>query len=192
MTIGEQIKNARKNAGMTQSELARKMNIPYQSIGQWETGRRIPKRETLEKISHVLGIGPYDLIPPQEKDSYIEQELGEISAETIDHLQKNLSDRLATAYSSLDFFGRVTAVKIMELLSKSDAYCGHNKTEALKLAAESVQCGNILVTQVKNILFAKAFDGKVFLELINSLLSKEDGSAVSKDEAKIFLNDSDV
>lgn len=70
MTIGEQIKNARKNAGMTQSELARKLNIPYQSIGQWETGRRIPKRETLEKISRALGIGPYDLIPPQEKNSY--------------------------------------------------------------------------------------------------------------------------
>lgn len=38
MTIGERIKEFRLKAGLTQSELAEKLGIPYQSIGQWERG----------------------------------------------------------------------------------------------------------------------------------------------------------
>lgn len=67
MTCGQRIKTARKQAGMTQSELANKLNIPYQSISQWERDVRNPKRETLQRIADALGVsvdyllGPYHL-----------------------------------------------------------------------------------------------------------------------------------
>ena len=54
MTIGERIRAARKSAGMTQAELAEKLGIPYQSIGQWENGIRNPKQETLRRIAAAL------------------------------------------------------------------------------------------------------------------------------------------
>lgn len=53
---GTRIRAARENAGMTQSELAKKLNIPYQGIGQWERGVRTPKIETLKRISSALGV----------------------------------------------------------------------------------------------------------------------------------------
>lgn len=56
MTCGQRIKTARKQAGMTQSELANKLNIPYQSISQWERDVRNPKRETLQRIADALGV----------------------------------------------------------------------------------------------------------------------------------------
>lgn len=56
MTTGQRIKIARKNAGMTQSELSSKLNIPYQSISQWERDLRNPKRETLQRIADALGV----------------------------------------------------------------------------------------------------------------------------------------
>lgn len=62
MTAGEKIKAAREKAGFTQAELARKLGIPYQSIGQWERGLRNPKWETLEKIAEALQIPTYELI----------------------------------------------------------------------------------------------------------------------------------
>ena len=61
MTTGERIKAARKKAGMTQAELAEKLEIPFQSVSQWERDIRNPKKETLEKIAEKLGVDPLEL-----------------------------------------------------------------------------------------------------------------------------------
>lgn len=61
MTTGQRIKAARKKANMTQAELAQKLEIPFQSISQWERDIRNPKRETLEKIADALGVYYLDL-----------------------------------------------------------------------------------------------------------------------------------
>lgn len=62
MTYGQRIRAARKKAGMTQTELAKKLGIPYQSIGQWEKDRRKPKLETLQRIAEALGVPILDLL----------------------------------------------------------------------------------------------------------------------------------
>lgn len=62
MTTGARIKAARKAARMTQSELAKRLGIPYQSIGQWENDLRNPKLETLQKIADALEVPLYTLI----------------------------------------------------------------------------------------------------------------------------------
>lgn len=41
---------------MTQSDLAKRLEISYQSIAQWETGKRNPKISSLEKIAEALSI----------------------------------------------------------------------------------------------------------------------------------------
>ena len=61
MTTGERIKAARKKAGMTQAELALKLDIPFQSISQWERDIRKPKKETIAKIADALNIHPVEL-----------------------------------------------------------------------------------------------------------------------------------
>ena len=62
MTIGERIKLARKNANVTQADLATKLNIPFQSISQWERDVRKPKLETLNRIATALGVSPSSLM----------------------------------------------------------------------------------------------------------------------------------
>lgn len=54
--IGNIIKQARKKKGLTQSELGELMGITAVTVGQWETGKRIPKEETIERISEALEI----------------------------------------------------------------------------------------------------------------------------------------
>lgn len=56
MTTGQRIKEARKQAGMTQTELAQKLNIPFQSVSQWERDIRNPKYDTLRRIAAVLDV----------------------------------------------------------------------------------------------------------------------------------------
>ncbi|MEY8233803.1 helix-turn-helix transcriptional regulator [Oscillospiraceae bacterium 50-16] len=64
MTTGQLIKAARKKAGMTQTELAQKLNIPFQSISQWERDIRKPKMDNLQKMADYFGVSVNSLIPP--------------------------------------------------------------------------------------------------------------------------------
>lgn len=54
MDIGSQIRNHRKKAGLSQKELGKKLGVSQQHIAQYENGKRIPKLETLIKISEAL------------------------------------------------------------------------------------------------------------------------------------------
>lgn len=56
MTTGERIKAARKRAGMTQQDLADRLQISYVGVSQWESGRRNPQKGTLERIAAVLDV----------------------------------------------------------------------------------------------------------------------------------------
>lgn len=62
MTTGQRIKEARRKAGLTQTELANKLGIPFQSISQWERDIRNPKVETLRRIAAALEVPISDLV----------------------------------------------------------------------------------------------------------------------------------
>ena len=62
MTIAERIKTARKEAGITQEELASKMYVTHHCISMWERGLRKPKYETLARIADALGINVNGLL----------------------------------------------------------------------------------------------------------------------------------
>lgn len=48
------LRNARKEAGLTQKQLAEKMGTTISFVSQYENGYRIPKPETLERFSVAL------------------------------------------------------------------------------------------------------------------------------------------
>jgi transcriptional regulator with XRE-family HTH domain len=52
---------ARVNAGMTQKELAKYMDVDISTITNWEKGKSEPSTSQLRKISQVSGI-PMDYI----------------------------------------------------------------------------------------------------------------------------------
>lgn len=51
---GARIKRLRKEASMTQTELAEKIGVKRSSIANWESGRRFPECEILMKMSYVF------------------------------------------------------------------------------------------------------------------------------------------
>ena len=71
MNVGEKIRIARTNKGMTQEELGKALGVQKSAIAKYENGRVVNiKRSTLKKISDILGIAPSELI----FDAYIEEE----------------------------------------------------------------------------------------------------------------------
>lgn len=56
MTLGNKIKAARKNAALTQEQMAEKLMISRPAIAKWESDRGIPDIENLKAISKLLDV----------------------------------------------------------------------------------------------------------------------------------------
>lgn len=54
--IGKKIKILRKTRGLTQEQLAEKLNVKRATISNYEIGRRSPHIKELEAISEALGV----------------------------------------------------------------------------------------------------------------------------------------
>ena len=59
------LKHLRKQTGMTQDELAKKMNKDYSTIGKWELGQRNPAMIDMIKLSDIFNMPVQDMV---EKD----------------------------------------------------------------------------------------------------------------------------
>lgn len=56
MTIGKRIRQARKQAGLSQKQLGERLNLSASMIGQWENDLRKPKFETAQRIATALNV----------------------------------------------------------------------------------------------------------------------------------------
>ena len=58
----DNLASALRTRGMTQSALARLMNISPQTVGDYYHGRKSPGLEVVERFAHALGLNPMDLL----------------------------------------------------------------------------------------------------------------------------------
>ena len=60
--LGENIKALRKSKGLTQEELAIRINVVRQTVSKWEKGFSVPDAEALQKIADVLEVDVKQLL----------------------------------------------------------------------------------------------------------------------------------
>ena len=60
--LGENIRRIRKTRGLTQEELAIRLNVVRQTVSKWEKGRSVPDAELLQKLADVLEVDITDLL----------------------------------------------------------------------------------------------------------------------------------
>lgn len=63
MEMGKLIRQARKNAGLMQAELAERVGISINSVHLYESCRLTPKVETLRKVANACGVPLSYFIP---------------------------------------------------------------------------------------------------------------------------------
>ena len=61
-TIGEIISALRKEKGMTQSDLAEKMNVTDKAVSKWERNLSFPDVNSIPKLAEILGISVEELL----------------------------------------------------------------------------------------------------------------------------------
>lgn len=52
----EQLKEARENKGLTQEQLAIEVRVSRSTVSHWETGRKDPEKEFLDRLEQVLEV----------------------------------------------------------------------------------------------------------------------------------------
>ena len=70
--LNENIKRLRKSKGLSQEELAMKLNVVRQTVSKWEQGRSVPDADMLISVSEVL-----------------EMPVSTLLGETVDEKEKN-------------------------------------------------------------------------------------------------------
>lgn len=94
LKIGKFIAQRRKDQGLTQMQLAEKLNITDRAVSKWETGKAMPDSAIILKLCDVLQITVNDLlngekISMENYNKKMEQQLLEVIA------QKEASDKQA-------------------------------------------------------------------------------------------------
>lgn len=105
MTLGERIKQLRKQKGLTQVDLANQLDVTKGTVSTWETNSRKPSFETLEQMCEMFRVSmdylmgrSDDAIPHMISDD----ELEELALSSV---EEDLTE-YALKYARLDQYGR--------------------------------------------------------------------------------------
>ncbi len=137
MTIGENIKKRRLEKKLSQQKLGSLLGVSQAMIAQYETGKRIPKIETIDKIAFALSVSRDDILldtSPIEKGAVIKSgikdmvdafniEVGDIKS-TIETSVEILEQRhkYISLYDKLNGIGQAKAIERVEELTEIPRY----------------------------------------------------------------------
>lgn len=87
MTFGEKLKDARKNAGLSQEQLAEKLCVSRAAVAKWETDKGLPDIMNLKAIGKLLDVSIDALLDDGQTATLM------VTKETIDLQSLELKDR---------------------------------------------------------------------------------------------------
>lgn len=74
MNIGETLYNLRKEKGLSQEEVADKLNVSRQTVSKWETGESKPDLDKISPICELFEISYEELLNGKSNDVYNESQ----------------------------------------------------------------------------------------------------------------------
>lgn len=123
--IGEQIRYFRKQAGLTQKELAQKAGIALITLQQYELGKRQPRIDQIYKIAVALDVNIIKLIdiPQPDLDSTGEEEMKALHGFFYPlESERRKKEKLNAAFDQLNNEGQGVAVQRVAELTEIPRY----------------------------------------------------------------------
>lgn len=87
-TIGSRIKEVRKSLKMKQNELAEAIGVHFAMISLYESNKRTPSRETVEKMAPVLNVSADYLLCLSDHKTLDKEKSGKVTKEAADLMEK--------------------------------------------------------------------------------------------------------
>ena len=81
--VGKSIARVRRESGMTQEELAEKLNVIRQAISSWERERTEPDLDTIRRAAEVLDVPAEELIYGAKEKSKVQTTTVNVGKSTV-------------------------------------------------------------------------------------------------------------
>ena len=134
MTMGERIKQLRKEKGMTQTDLALTLNVTKGTVSTWETNSRVPGFETMNALSDLFQKSMDYIMGRSDDATPTTQNAGDLEDLALSQVEADLTE-YALKYARLDQYGRDAVEAIIRAeynrcrsentLCPATAYTGH-------------------------------------------------------------------
>ena len=124
--LNENIKALRKTKGLTQDELAIRLNVVRQTISKWEKGLSVPDAEMLQKIAEVFEVNVSQLLG----SSINQNENVDIIAEQLSRINEQLVVKNNRSRKIWKAIGIILAIIIVgQLLLVALSFTAYNSYE---------------------------------------------------------------
>lgn len=70
MTFGEKLRKARKEIGLSQVQLAEKINVSRSAVAKWDSDKGMPDVSNLKVMAQLLNVSVDYLLDEDEKISF--------------------------------------------------------------------------------------------------------------------------
>ena len=101
MTFAEKLKFLRKQASMSQEQLAEKLGVSRQAVTKWETDTGIPDIENIKSISSLFDISIDELLSNENASQKKSEHLFESVTEYDIDEQKNAKATILLGYANM-------------------------------------------------------------------------------------------
>lgn len=122
MNIGSRLREIRKDKNLSQIYVAQRANIAVNSIRLYESGKRQPRMDQLQKIASALDVPVWELIgetsPVLVAQKVVQQKISDATAP----IRKIRKSALDAAYNALNEQGQIKALERVEELGKIPDY----------------------------------------------------------------------
>ncbi len=145
MTLGQRIFEHRKRLGLSQGELAEKLEVSRQSVSKWETDGAVPEIDKLIKLADSFGITIDELIKGDAPDARASAEDENVNIDMADAIRQNVEKRFLEA-QSFSFAGNTSSFEAEKATSSSDvSHKRHDSSLARHISGTVLLCAGALV-----------------------------------------------
>ncbi|MGT2896024.1 helix-turn-helix domain-containing protein [Streptococcus entericus] len=88
----ERLKTLRKEAGLTQKDMAEKFSTSQPSYQQWESGKRTPNSDSLDKLANFFNVSTDYLLGNTDYKNSLEQDIEEAIQRSVAYDGKPITD----------------------------------------------------------------------------------------------------
>ena len=134
--IGSFLKALRREKGLTQEQLAERLNVSARTISRWETGSNMPDISLLIEIAEFYDVSIPEIVSGERKETPMNEETKEV-ARTMSQYAESEKEFIIKSVQAQSFVGvaalAVYAVLDLTGLSLSHDWLGHLSSLCLTL-----------------------------------------------------------
>ena len=108
MTFGEKLSSLRKQANLTQGDLADKLNVSRQAVTKWEGDVSLPDLENVKKLASIFNVTIDELLDYKTEEIKLVLETTEEKIGKENSKLKNVDDFILTRFSNAESIYRLT------------------------------------------------------------------------------------